>query len=148
MIDPVTQGLLQEIVSRQGRSLLQYVGDSFPWTAAGKEGALASLHQIVAEDQEATRALTRFMQRAKVEIPHRGSYPSWFTTINFISLNHLLPMLIHDQRETIADLEAALPQIVSPEAQDQVRRLLDLKRKHLRALESPADSPALATSTH
>lgn len=148
MIDPVTQGLLQELVSRQSRSLLRYVGDSFPWSAAGKEHALANLHQIVAEDQEATKALIRFLQRARIVVPFQGSYPSWFTTINFVSLDYLLPMLIRDQRAGIADLETALPQVANQEAQDQLRRLLDVRRKHLRALEAPAESAPLQTAAH
>ncbi len=148
MIDPVTQGLLQEIVCRQSRSLLQYVHDAFPWASTGEEAALVGLQRVIAEDQQATRGLVRFMQRAKVDIPFLGSYPSWFTTINFISLDHLLPMLIREQREEIASLAAALPRVASPEAQDQIRRLLDLKRKHLQALESPVDSPALETAAH
>ena len=57
MIDPNSQAGLEEIVRRESRSLLSYVGDSFPWTTAQGGPALARLQEAVRGSKEAVADL-------------------------------------------------------------------------------------------
>ncbi|MBI3822854.1 MAG: hypothetical protein HY289_09280 [Planctomycetes bacterium] len=78
-------------------------------------------------------------------LPPPPSYPSHFTTINFCSLDYLLPKLIFEAAAEVAEIERMLPLADNDE---EVRRLaqscLDMKREHLRTLQDVAagNSPA------
>src|SRR5437870_2494 len=99
-----TIGLLQEIVRRESRSLLTYVGEAFPWTKSRGADALAWLKQIVASHNEAVVKLGRYLTKLRQPIGYLGSYPSNFTTLNFLSLDHILPKLIESERAGLAAL--------------------------------------------
>jgi hypothetical protein len=135
VIDPETQALLQEIVRRESRSVLTYVGEAFPWTNSLHSAALSQLKRLIAEEGAAVAKLGRFLTRRGVPPPLLGPYPESFTTLNFLALEHLVPRLIAYQHRSLADLERDLTHISDPEAKAQVQKLLDVKRRHLPLLE-------------
>src|SRR5690242_19805271 len=116
MIDAPTYTLLQGLMRREGRSLLQYVREAFPWTNAEEGDALARLRTIIEEEDRSLAALGRFLTRNHRTLPYLGSFPMDFTTLNFVSLDHLLPQLVDSQRRAIADLERDLNNLGDPEA--------------------------------
>jgi rubrerythrin len=138
VIDAATQALLGDIIRREGRSLLQYVSEAFPWTQPEEQAALEQFQQLVQEEQQAVAGLIGFMQRRRLTPPALGTYPMSFTNINFVSLDHLLPVLANHQRQAIQALERDLTRVSDPEAQQQVQTLLAMKRRHLQALEEIA----------
>jgi hypothetical protein len=138
MIDARTQHLLQAVLRRQVLSLLQYVRDAFPWVGAGEGPLLAQVRQVMNEDLQAVGELTRFLDRKKIMPGYFGSYPMAFTSINFVSLDYVLPLLAEAQRREVAGLERDLAGVTDPEAREQVQKLLDLKRRHLATLEGVA----------
>ncbi len=135
MIDPQTQAILQDIVRRESRSLLVYVGDAYPWTTSAGDRALAELRQVVHDETEAVAALGRFLVRRRGTLPFLGSYPVHFTSYNFVSLEFLLPRLVETEKELIAELEADLRRLAPGEAHSQVEALLLVKRRNLATLE-------------
>ncbi len=135
MMDGATEALLQRVLRREGLALLQYVREAFPWTRAGEDKALAELRDVIEEDRQALADLGRFLTRRRVPLPYIGSYPAEFTTVNFTSLDYLLPRLVEEQRREVGTLEAEVPAATDPEARAQLVRLLDLKRRHLGVLE-------------
>jgi hypothetical protein len=137
-MDPHTRAILEDIVRRESRSLLQYVRDSFPWTSADEDGALAKLKQLIDAEGQALAALFRFIVRSGATAPYLGSFPASFTTSNFVSLDFLLPRLAQDQRQKITALEHDLASMRDPAARGQVQKLLDVKRQHLRILDDLA----------
>jgi hypothetical protein len=144
VIDPRTRALLHEAVRRASLSLLNYVGDAFPWTTAEGDAALAKLRQIVAEDREATGALGRFLAKKRMPPPFIGSYPGGFTTMNFVGLDYLLPRLVAAQRQEVAALERDRGAVTDAEARAEWDKVLAVKRRHLTALErltSPGPAP-------
>jgi hypothetical protein len=147
------EALLQEVLRRESRSLLMYVGDAYPWTTSRGEETLASLRQTVRAEASAIAALGRFMARHGITPAPVGVYPTHFTSYNFIALEYLLPHLIDAERVGIAALERDLPGLAGPEAKAQVEQLLAAKRTHLRSLENlaspqpPAFSANAATAT-
>jgi hypothetical protein len=138
MIDARSQQLLQEIVRRQGRSLLQYVNEAYPWAGLQERDALAQVKRLVEEDSTATADFVRFLARRRITPPYLGAYPMHFTNVNFLSLDHLLPMLVAQQRHDIAILESDLASVPDPDARVQIQKLLDLKHNHLQTLEVQA----------
>jgi len=151
VIDAPSQAVLADAFRKTSRSLLQYVRDSFPWTTPGHDGSLKRLFEIACEEEEACGRLGRFFTRHHMTVPYPGSYPSSFTTINFIELGHLQKLLVEYQRQAVTDLQAKLPSAQDSEARSLLQGLLELKRRHLTALEkldAPAEAAPQAVEHH
>jgi hypothetical protein len=133
--DAHNHAVLTEVVRRESRSLLQYVGDSYPWSTAKQHGILAQIQQFVEEESQAIGTIRRLLERRRVPTPYVGSYPTTFTSTNFVSLTYLLPKLAADEKKGISALEQSLPLLEDTETREAVAGLLECKRKHLEALE-------------
>jgi hypothetical protein len=138
MLDATTQTRLQELLRRESRSFLLYIGDSFPWATADEKEALVQLQALIEEERKALAGLAKFLARRRIPLPYLGSYPVAFTTLNFVSLDHLLPMLIDDERRAVADLEGDLAGFTDPDCRQEVQKFLDMKRQHVKVLETLA----------
>ena len=134
MIDAAAQGLIERQIRRDGRSLLQYVAESFPYTPASGEPAVAQVNALALEEQEAIAKLVRFLHRQHVSPPVLDSYPSQFTNINFVSLDHLLPGLLREQQTAVAELEHALAIYPDGEVRHLLWEYLHMKRRHLQTV--------------
>ncbi|MCC6419553.1 MAG: hypothetical protein IT429_15070 [Gemmataceae bacterium] len=145
MIDAQTYSRLQDIIRREGRSLLQYAIDSFPWAGSQTAAANACLQEMAQEEAEAIGQLGRLLLRHRLTPPYLGPYPMAFTSYNFLALGRLLPLLVRHQRADIDRLEADLKQVSDPEVRGPLQHLLDVKRRHLAELEAlePMGKPAL-----
>src|SRR5580658_8170813 len=135
VIDPQTVDRLHAIVRRETLSLLMYVGQAFPWTTVKQLGNLAELKRIIDEEKAAIASLGLYLARRRAPVPWLGSYPSDFTTVNFLSLDYILPRLVDFERSSLAQLEKDLPAIHDTDARQQMAKLLQMKREHLRELE-------------
>jgi rubrerythrin len=140
VIDARTHAVLQEIMKRESRSLLQYVADSYPWATSEEQAALAQLRQVIEEERQGAAELGRFLTRHRLELPYLGAYPAEFTNANFIALDYLLPRLAADERRAIAFLEQALIGLQDAQARALVQKIVDKKRQHLTTLEGLAAS--------
>jgi hypothetical protein len=129
---------LRSTMRKESRSLLQYVSESFPWTTRKQEGHAAAIGRMAKTEFDALGRLGRVLLKSRAGVPMPGSYPQSFTTINFMALDFLLPLLIVDQKERIAELEEGLAWLVPGEAKDAVADLVDLKKRHLAEMESLA----------
>jgi hypothetical protein len=138
VIDARTAALLQDILRRESRSLLQYISEAFPWITAEERQARAELQRLIDEEGRSAAELGRFLVRQRVPLPLLGPYPMDFTTINYVSLDHLLPLLVAHQSRAIARLEQDQAAITDPDARAQVGKILSLKGQHLHALEALA----------
>ena len=134
MIDARSQALLQDIVRRASRSMLQYVGESYPWAGDGEAEVLTRVQAVIAEEEQAVEGLAAFLRRRRIGIPYLGSYPEPFTNLNYVSLDYLLPRLLDWQRSWVAILERDATLIGDAEAKAQVDALVAVARRHLEAL--------------
>jgi hypothetical protein len=141
VIDTHTQTLLQDILRRESRSVLMYVAEAYPWTTWTQDKTLSALQQLIAEEREGITALGRFLVRQRIPLPFLSSFPSHFTTINFLALDYILPRLLEYERRAVADLERDLAGMHDPSARAEVEKLLNLKRRHLSQLDEPAAVP-------
>ena|SRR5207302_9769120 len=137
-MDAATQTIVENIIRRERRSVLQYVSEAFPWTAAGEQPALAQLQKLIGEENQAIGKLMQLCARQRHTLPYVGAFPMNFTTINFLSLEHILPLLVRYEAQAIADLERDLAAIGDGETRDQVRDILTMKQRHLAELSALA----------
>ena len=121
MIDPQSQAILKDVVRRESRSLLSYIGDAYPWATAADEIALGRLRAAVASSKEAIGELGAYLARRRVTMPFLGSYPMSFTSFNFVALAYLLPQLEKSEAGLTAALEADVVQL-SGEAREQAEK--------------------------
>ena len=148
MLDAQTQALLQDIVRRQSRSLLQYVSEAFPWTTPEEQGALEVIRGLIVEEQALAASVAKFLQRAQVGVPYTGSYPKAFTTINYVSLDYLLPLLIKQERASLEVLEREAEQIGNAEARALVDQIVAVQRRHVTTLEGLAPKAKPTAAVH
>lgn len=137
-MDPRTSDVLQDILRREGRSVLMYVGDAFPWTTVGHSADLARLRELIHTEGAAIGDIVKYLQRQHVPAAVHGSYPASFTTINFLALKYILPRLIAYERESIPALERELASIADPAARQVGDGLLKAKLRNLALLEELA----------
>jgi hypothetical protein len=145
-MDASTVALLQNIVRRETLSMLSYVGEAFPWTTARGVEALHRLKEIVAAHNEAVRALGRYLTKRRQPLVYLGSYPSNFTTINFLSLDHILPKLVESERGNVSALERDLAALHDKDAHAYGEKLLAVKKAQLEKLEFLTASHTKAAS--
>jgi hypothetical protein len=147
MIDARTQALLQDIVRRAGRSMLQYIGASYPWAADGEASLLTQVQAVIAEEEQAVEGLAGFLRKNRIGIPYLGSYPENFTNLNYVSLAYLMPRLLDWQQGWVGILERDAALIADAEAKAEVGKLITVARRHLEELEKIAATHARA-ATH
>ncbi len=138
MIDAQTYSLLADIARRESRTLLQYVHDSFPWTTPEEKDRVAQIQTLIEEEKQGLTDLMRFILGQHQPLPYIGSYPTSFTGLSFVSLDHLIPLLATHEREDYHRLEREVGALSSPEAKEVVQKILDRKRRHLEILQSLA----------
>jgi hypothetical protein len=135
LIDREAYGLLQDVIRREGRSFLQYAGESYPWSTAKDQATVSKLKQLVAEEREGAAALSRFLIKHKLTPPYLGPYPPYFTSYNYLALDKLVPLLVVHQERTIEALSRDLEALKDGEARKEVQQALAMKKRHLQALQ-------------
>jgi hypothetical protein len=137
-----SSSLLHTLIRKESHSLLQYLSDAYPWTAAQDHARRDRILARSRREREAIGALVRFCIRHGIGYPALGAYPERFMDLNFVSLDSLMPALLAEQKQRIAELEWSLLTVPEP-ARDVVRDLLDVKRQTLVELEgTPAPTAA------
>ena len=140
MIDAASQAALQGVLRRESLSLLAYIGDAYPWTSTGGIPGRDILKKLVRQEVDAVSSLGRFLVRHKVTPGFIGSYPSEFTSFNFVALGFLVPRLLELQKRSIAELQADLAKVTDGPARQELERLLGVKKMTLAGLEMVAAS--------
>lgn len=127
--------LLSRLIAMGSGSLLQYVSESFPWSADPAHAAVNGVLAIAREERDEVTRFTRVLQKKHLRLPPMGSYPSHFTTINFCSLEYILPKLIAEHQKEIAEIETRLHEAGDEEVLALAAGYLDMKRRHLQTLQ-------------
>ncbi len=133
-MDHATAALLQDLVKKEGRSLLQYVSESYPWTPRNGHNAVPAIIAMAEEERDAAAALVRLLVKNRMQPPYLGAYPMNFTTMNYASLDFLIPQLVKFEAKRIAELEKEVHVVSDEESQHLLQHLLALKRRHLTTL--------------
>jgi len=137
-MDDRSYSLLEGIARRENLSLLQYVRDAYPWTTPSEREVLTKIRAMIEEEQQGVVALVRFLYSRHRPPPYFGSYPTSFTSLSFVSLDHLLPILATNERKALERLESEVASLADPEAKALVEKIIANKRRHLETLQSLA----------
>jgi hypothetical protein len=127
--------LLAQLVALGTSSLLQYVGQSGMWAAPNSKDARNALLVLAAEERDETTRFMRFLQKKHIRLPPLGAFPSHFTTANFVTVDYLLPKLVHEHVKEIATIERLVNRIEDEQVRTMAQGYLDMKRRHLEALQ-------------
>lgn len=98
---------LNELLIALGRSLLQYVGESWPWSADNDLSEQAAINQMVAEQQESI-ALIANLLAARGHLIDPGAYPTDYTSLHYVALDYLLSQLVEQQQFLAGEARAAM----------------------------------------
>jgi hypothetical protein len=135
-----TATVLQDVVRRESRSLLLYIGDSFPWTTNDRAPDLVTLKNLITREARAISDLGRYLVRQRITPPPYGSYPASFTSCNFIDIAYLLPRLLAAQEQSITALSGDIVLIHDVEVKKQLEALLAVKQQTLAGLAALSSS--------
>jgi hypothetical protein len=141
MTDGTWPTVLQNLLRRQERSLLQFIHEAYPWTKPGEEKLVQELKQLIHEEQEAAIKLANYLRRRRM-LPYVGPFPMSYANLLFVSLDYLLPQLVEHERKELAQIGRDLHAVHDAEARHQVQEILDLKQRHLKKLEELAAAVA------
>ena len=131
-----------EILNRAQRELsgsfLQYVGEIWPWTSVGPEGAKlkSAIDQCVARQRQSIALLSEYLavRQSRVEF---GSYSAEFTDLHYVSLHFLLKQLIAGQSLIVESLNRAVTLLPSGiESQELLIAVRQHEQENLAALKA------------
>jgi len=133
---PADAQSLQETFRREYRSLLQYVSGAAPFARGADIALRDSVLRIAGEEERALEAFGEFLDENRVTLPYLGSFPMDFMDLNFVTIRHLLPKLLKEQKKDLVVLETEASVHTDSIARGAVERLVELHRRHLKELES------------
>ena len=134
-MDAGSLALLHRLIALEGRSLLQYVSDSSPWTSGKTQGALKEIFILAKEEQEAVSKLMGYLQKIHVRRMVLDSYPASYTMMNFVTVDFLLPRLIADNEIQVAEIERRLASVADEKIRSMIQGHLDMKGRHLQTFK-------------
>ena len=134
--------LIHRLIAMGSTSLLQYISEAVPWSADAAHVAVNQVCAIAHEERDEVARLTRLLQKRHLDLPKTGSYPSQFTTMNFVTIDYLLPRLIAEGQREIAELQGRLRLTSDDEILGWLQGYLGMKERHLQALQALTASQA------
>jgi hypothetical protein len=133
-MDAASFSLLSRLIEMGTCSLLQYTCELVPYTPPGLQALRAKVFAMAEEERAEVARFMRFLQKQHLRLKTPASYPSHFTTMNFCSLDFLLPKLRAEHEKEIAEIESRLAAALNEEVRTMAAAYLAMKRQHLAAL--------------
>lgn len=140
---------LKHLLAREISSLLHYLSGAWPWTSTQERAAVQTMERLIADERAAHLKLVAALRRARLT-PPGARYSMDFSHLHYVGLDHLLPMLVEEQKDMVAKAEADLAAVAAdPDAERLFRPFVELKRAHLAKIEHLAQehTGAKAAST-
>ena len=149
MADSNTGEILNRLMARLYRGLLQYAIDCWPWTSASEsDGAelpeQKAIEQMAARQKEfVARLVDLIIERG--ESPDFGTYPD-NSELHYVALDYLLGKLVADEQDLIAEFEAARPELAhDADSLALVGEILSAEIEHVARLRELSKSVPAAT---
>jgi hypothetical protein len=142
MSDASTYSALNELLINVGRSLLQYVGECWPWSDPDSREAQHKIDELVRIQKTQVVQLANVLNHAEWTIDF-GTYPTEYTDLHYVALDYLLDQLIQNQEGLIEEAKRTLPDCEgSPEAKRLVGEIDSVQHTIVQELRTLAKSPA------
>jgi hypothetical protein len=149
MVDLKSSDVLNRLLARLYRSLLQYAVDCWPWTTAADTAVIESteqrsIEQIAVRQRAFVARLVDLISR-RGDVVDFGSYPD-NSELHYVSLDYLLGKLIADEQGLVAELQAALVDLPSDaDAAALIAEILTAEKENLSRLGELSRSASAAT---
>ena len=131
---------LNELLVLLGRSLLQYVGESWPWSRPDEEDVCRAVDALARRQREQARSIAALLDQRGWNIDF-GTYPTEFTDLHYVALDYLLAELVKHEAGLTPEITALAAGCADDaEAAPLVERLLAEHCDAVRQLESLARS--------
>lgn len=144
-MDLATAQKLHAILQRESHSLCRYILEVPPWVGLREQNSLARLRETATAEVEQTERLSKYLHKSHTGLTHLGAFPD-FTPYNDAALHFLLPLVIREQKQLLAELERDRPAIHDAESEAILDQLLELKRRHAEELAALVTMPHSMTS--
>ena len=132
---------LNNLLIRIRCSLIQYAGESWPWSA--DPAAQTTVMRVVEEQKTLVSRLARLLEERGHWVEW-GVYATEFTSLHYVSLKYLLGRLTINQREIVTVARAILKECVGDhEASSLIGEILtalDREQTTLDRLNSPSQA--------
>jgi len=134
MSDPLIRECLSQLLINVARSLLQYCGESWPWTDPLAQSHYPEVQQMVEAQQEDVAALIELMQNREIPI-NMGTYPD-NSGLHYVSLEYFLHLLENNQAEVVSQVDNAVT-ICQPdaEASELLKRIQTREADYLKTIQ-------------
>jgi hypothetical protein len=130
VIDPRAAAILQNIIQRESRSLLQYVAEAFPWTDPDTAIHVSQIQEMAVKEAAHVAALGRRLVQDRYSPPFPQPYAQEFTSYNYLSLDVLLVKLAAWEKRAIDQMEQDTDRIEDSDVREELTAFLALKRVH------------------
>jgi len=149
MADQIPNDILNKIVARVYRCLVQYAMECWPWTTATETPGIEPPEQKAVDEiaarQRAFIARLVDVLTARGEVVDFGNFPD-YSEMHYVSLDYLLRKFVVDEQKLVSELEAAVPALKGDAtAAGLVSELLAAEKENLvrlRDMAAKASAPA------
>jgi len=129
-------GLLVEL----SRSLLQYAGESWPWSDAKQSEQRHVVDQLISRQRVQIGRLAELIA-SRQRIVEFGTYPTNYTDFHYVGLDCILRKLVENESAIVASLdEALIAASQDEEAVGLLGQIVDIERDSLNQLKSLLNS--------
>lgn len=102
----MTNQRLNDLLIDLSRSLLQYAGEAWPWTAEGGPTATRdAVMDLVRRQQDSARQIVDLLIERHHPIDF-GIYPDEYSSLHYVSLDYLLGQLIVNEQAILEECDA------------------------------------------
>lgn len=137
MPDAASNSLLNDLLVRLYRSLLQYTIECWPWTDAGQSAEQHAIEELAAKQREQVSRLVDVLDHRGQPIDY-GNYPDW-SFLHYVSLDYLLGKLIEDQTGLLAEVKRIRAALTADaEAVELASEVVVSEERHLARLKELA----------
>jgi rubrerythrin len=140
MVETASNAVLNDVLVSLSRSMLQYVGESWPWTRFDAASERETITRLVARQQEHVARLTSLLSERRWKIDF-GTYPTDYTDLHFVALEYLLAQLVESGRAFAAELERTAATLKDEQAASLVTSILADEREIVSQLQQLANGP-------
>ncbi|HMP01334.1 MAG TPA: hypothetical protein PKC45_02420 [Gemmatales bacterium] len=137
---------LYRLLEREQSTLLHYLSGAWPWSSQTERTMVDQVQAIADAEQAALQRLAAHLRRQRI-VPPGARFPMDFSHLHYIALSHLLPELVKESSDLLAELETATAS--DADLAELTGSFLELKRGNLAKLqaliEAHAGSKSLST---
>ena len=118
-----THAALNDLLNQMSRSLLQYMGESWPWHATRDAERQSLVDGLVRRQQFGAERIAGLLQKRSYVIRFEN-YPQERSSLHYVTLDYFKPLLVDDQAALVGSLQVAARE-VSAACDAEATRLLE-----------------------